>query len=745
MILYLKRMSIKNKIRFLTVIPVIVLAFLAVFILAERLVVLNKLKEVQDLIQFDAKISELLHETQKERGASAGYLGSGGKNFKDVLQKQRENTNIKLEEFKKDYSFHSDTFKNYEEIDNKIKVVLNRFDKLQTIRNSIDDLSIVASDAIKYYTDTNANLLDIVALSSKESLDEHIISDVTGYHAFLMSKERAGIERAVGANTFANKTFKEGMYLKFAKLIGEQELYLKSFFIYGSEYSDYVNEKLSLPAVKDVQKMRDNLFAHGENKDIPLQYDAKHWFDTITKKINILKEVDDYLQKSINNEVQLKIDEIAFFISIILVIGIIVAAVVTFFIWLFIGSVNRGIMKIYNGIEQFMKYLNKEINEINYVELNTRGELGTLAKMVNQNIDRINGDLEKDLLCVGEATITLDKMEKGYYSCRVNSKAANPQVQTLANTINRMLDNQQKVINSILETLKQYTAYNYKNTINIDGINGESKQMIDGINALGEAITKMLIENKNNGLTLQRDSNLLLENVDNLNKASNDAAARLEETAAAVEEISSNIALSSQNISKMAINANELNKAASSGEAQANQTVKSMDDINTQVNAINDAITVIDQIAFQTNILSLNAAVEAATAGEAGKGFAVVAQEVRNLASRSAEAAKEIKTLVENATAKSNLGKDIAGQMIEGYHNLSSNINNTLSLIKEVENAAKEQKYGIEQISDAINSLDKQTQINASIASTTNEIAITTSKLANDVVNSVNEKEFKGK
>ena len=82
-----------------------------------------------------------------------------------------------------------------------------------------------------------------------------------------------------------------------------------------------------------------------------------------------------------------------------------------------------------------------------------------------------------------------------------------------------------------------------------------------------------------------------------------------------------------------------------------------MDEINTQVNAINEAITVIDQIAFQTNILSLNAAVEAATAGEAGKGFAVVAQEVRNLASRSSEAAKEIKELVLNATTKANQGK----------------------------------------------------------------------------------------
>ena len=104
---------------------------------------------------------------------------------------------------------------------------------------------------------------------------------------------------------------------------------------------------------------------------------------------------------------------------------------------------------------------------------------------------------------------------------------------------------------------------------------------------------------------------------------------------------------------------------------------------------INDSISVIDQIAFQTNILSLNAAVEAATAGEAGKGFAVVAAEVRNLASRSAEAAKEIKAIVENATSKANQGKDIANNMIDGYKQLNQNISQTINLISDIEMSSK--------------------------------------------------------
>jgi methyl-accepting chemotaxis protein len=195
----------------------------------------------------------------------------------------------------------------------------------------------------------------------------------------------------------------------------------------------------------------------------------------------------------------------------------------------------------------------------------------------------------------------------------------------------------------------------------------------------------------------------------------------------------------------MASFGNKVKESITLGQDLANKTALSMEDINSQTSAISEAITIIDQIAFQTNILSLNAAVEAATAGEAGRGFAVVAGEVRTLASRSAEAAKQIKDLVQNAQKKTQEGKDIASDMIEGYSELNKNISTTLELIENVTMANKEQSIGMIQINDAVNNLDQITQQNAQNASSANEIAQKTLEISNTIIAQADAKEFNGK
>ncbi len=416
---------------------------------------------------------------------------------------------------------------------------------------------------------------------------------------------------------------------------------------------------------------------------------------------------------------------------------------------IYIGNTNDPII-IIEILDLIEKYLG---NEINSLPDNVEDRLSGLSKIktpiknkLNSICKTINKRNNDELLIYGELMLVAEKMMKGDFSDKIfHTKTSNIKLNYISNVINNLNNSLKQSIDNILKILVEYSDYKYLNRLDSKSVYGDFNSLFNGINTLQENITTMLVENKSNGLTLDESSNILLTNVDKLNISSTQAATSLEETAAALEQITSNIRNNTQNIAKMANFSNSVTKSALHGEKLANQTTLAMDEINIQVNAINEAISVIDNIAFQTNILSLNAAVEAATAGEAGKGFAVVAAEVRNLASRSAEAAKEIKLIVGNATSKANQGKDIANNMINGYKELNINIQQTINLIQDIEMSSKEQLLGIEQINDALNSLDQQTQENAQIASQTHDVAVLTDEIAKLVVSNANAKEFEGK
>jgi len=430
----------------------------------------------------------------------------------------------------------------------------------------------------------------------------------------------------------------------------------------------------------------------------------------------------------------------------IVMVAVVLVLIVSFLIYLII---NKGVIApltaFQNGLLDFFKYLNRENPDVQLLNNLSNDEIGTMSKVVNENITKTKSGIEEDRKVIDDTVAVLAEFEQGDLHQRVNSQTSNPSLQELTTLLNKMGSNLERNIDNILTVLQEYSDNNYMNSVDTTGIKEHLLKLASGINTLGESATQTLVIRKRNGLTLQSSANTLKNNVESLSTSSNEAAASLEETAAALEEITSTIISNSDNVTEMGKYAEKVTTSASSGEELANNTMVAMDEINNQVNSINEAITVIDQIAFQTNILSLNAAVEAATAGEAGKGFAVVAQEVRNLASRSADAAKEIKGIVETATVKANAGKDIAQGMLGGYKDLNKDIDKTIELISHVDAASKEQQAGIEQINDAVTQLDQQTQRNSAAALETNDIALTTEKLAETIINGVNQNQFKGK
>ncbi|ADG92756.1 methyl-accepting chemotaxis sensory transducer [Arcobacter nitrofigilis DSM 7299] len=431
--------------------------------------------------------------------------------------------------------------------------------------------------------------------------------------------------------------------------------------------------------------------------------------------------------------------------SLITTISIIILALAIFLAVVLPRNIANLLSTFQTGLIDFFKYLNREMPEVELIKIDSTDEFGMMAKVVNENIEKTKVGIEEDRKLIDETITVLGEFEQGDLVQRLDISVSNPALMQLKDVLNKMADTLENNINNVLDIVEEYSSYNYLNKISTQGLKEHLLKLASGVNNLGDSITEMLLENKSNGLTLDKSSNTLLKNVDKLNQSSNEAASSLEETAAALEEITSNIRSNTENIAKMSELSSGVTKSANEGEALANDTTVAMEEINAQVTAIKEAITVIDQIAFQTNILSLNAAVEAATAGEAGKGFAVVAGEVRNLASRSAEAASEIKSLVENATNKANDGKNIAGEMIKGYKALNSNILESTNLITDIESASKEQLSGIEQINDAVNELDQQTQQNAMVASETQDIAILTDEIAKLIVSDANNKEFAGK
>ena len=408
---YLKTMSIKNKIRMLSFFPLLFLVCLSIYIDVGIYKKVAALENIREIVNLNTKISLLLHETQKERGASAGYLGSKGLKFKDTLANQKELTNKNIEEFNR--TLKAIDSSNYPQNSKAlIAKALEDLSSIETIRSEVSDLKIEAKKAIEYYTNLNSTLLSFVALTSTIAHSEKDIKNITAYYNFLMAKERAGVERAVGSNTFAAKAFASGMYEKYLGLVNEQKIFFDTFFLYSEEDNrTFFNEKIQHPVINEVQKMRQILLVYGEDRTVALDIDSTLWFNKITEKINVLKEIDDHLSDNLIIVVDEEIKKEKNLMYILLSLSMIIITLTIYFVIFFNNSISRGIDKIYVGIEQFMRYLNREINELGYIELNTKGELGNLSKMVNQNIDKINGDLEKDLLCVGEASITLDKFE----------------------------------------------------------------------------------------------------------------------------------------------------------------------------------------------------------------------------------------------------------------------------------------------------------------------------------------------
>ena len=435
------------------------------------------------------------------------------------------------------------------------------------------------------------------------------------------------------------------------------------------------------------------------------------------------------------DEADSQIAELVLYISIISTVLGLLTITLIFFI---VKRATNPIGKLKDGFENLLESNDPSIN----LHVESEDEIGEVSKLFNSYMDKVRAGLKKDEIVIEEASDILEKAGNGFFVYQVENNASNPHVEDLKNKLNEMIRSTKMTLDNINQTLRKYSESKFDYKINDEGIYGDLGSLTAGIKLVGNNTSEILAMIMNTGDSLNQNTGVLSSASNNLSVSSNQQAASLEETAAALEEITANIRANTQSSHKMSELSQNVTSSAKSGQELANRTASAMDEINDQVSSINEAIEVIDQIAFQTNILSLNAAVEAATAGEAGKGFAVVAAEVRNLANRSADAAKEIKNIVEAASSKAQHGKVISDEMIQGYNELNENISNTITIIEEVAMASNQQEKGIIQINDAVNTLDQATQKNAQVANQISDMANNISQMSNSLVTAASRASF---
>lgn len=650
----MNNVGIKFKIMTIAIVGLIGLGIMSAYLLNGIVKTRAKAEYSEKIVDTIINQTSFIHEMQKERGFSSGVL-SGGDNAK--LLAQRKNVDETLEKLAEKSEIASE---------------------LSKIRAGVDQRS--GDNLIGRIT--NILRKEVITINGySDKLEPSIVDDLNRIIIVGEIKESFGILRAALNGVFTKKSISKEEYNKVVALNSVINKFMQDFDDYNpKEYSaefDYIARKKTdfndaINIIKDVVAT--------EN----VSYEAPKWFSKISISIDAMRELELKLLDNMKEDAAIVKDD-ANTQMVVSIVVIVICILLMLLVSAFIGrNLISGIDQTKNGLVQFFDFLNNKTDKAKLLNRGGSDEIGQMSALINENIKQIEANFAEQNSFIKEANAFVNQIGKGNYVAQLNADTSNPALSQLKQTFKDLQIALKQAIaangDEVLNLLESFKKQDFTKRLEDDG------KMAAGINALGEEIAGMLRTNLEQARILEEKAEFLAQSMKQVTDGASSQASSLQESAAAVEQMSSSMS---------AIN-------------------QKTQDVIRQSEEIKNIIVIIRDIADQTNLLALNAAIEAARAGEHGRGFAVVADEVRKLAERTQKSLGEIE----------------------------ANTNVLAQSINEMSESIREQSEAINLINQGVSHVDELTKQNVRVANETNVVTAEVDHMAKTIAQDVRKKKF---